>query len=153
MAFGRYQLNISAPGFRNHQQEIFIDRPKRRINIVLEVSEIIETIEVDLSESERRFEEAISKTYTKEEIAELPRDPERIKSELRRRYGNDVVFQVDGFTGGTIPDRSRIAAIKVIYNVLDAEFHTVGTRWFRSQPSQVATNGAALCLLPRVIAV
>jgi len=53
------------------------------------------------------------------------------------------VFQVDGFVGGKIPNRSRIAAIKVIYNIFDAEFHTVGTPMVQitSKPGGEKWNG------------
>ena len=124
---GRYQIQISAPGFEKYQKELLLKKGSNSANVILKVSAINETIEIGLSENEKRFEESISKVFTKQEISELPAGPDSIKAELKRRYGNDVEFQVDGFSGGKIPDRSRIAAIKVIYNVLDAEFHTIGT--------------------------
>lgn len=123
---GKYLLEIQSAGFKPYKQEIEISKEKRFLNIKLEIEEIKVDVEIKRSEQEKRMDEAFNKTWTQEEIDSLPDNPTEIQTELKRRYGDDVVIKVNGFTGGRIPPKEQIASIKVNRSSFDAEFHEIG---------------------------
>ena len=123
---GEYKLKIEALGFKVFEKSIVVKEGANSLEVVLEVKEITENVSVELSGREKKFEEVITKIFTPEEINKLPANPKDIEKELKRRFGNNVVIKVDGFSGGKIPDKSQIASVKVVRNVFDAEFHDAG---------------------------
>lgn len=123
---GSYQLTVKAKGFVPYQKNINLKAGINNLKIALTVANISETVEVELSEREKKFERIIAKVFAQEEIERLPNTPKDIEKELRRRFGAGATIRIDGFEGGKFPDKSQIASIKVIKSVFDAEFHDVG---------------------------
>ncbi|MCB1025906.1 MAG: hypothetical protein KDB79_16035 [Acidobacteria bacterium] len=123
---GLYKLQVVAEGFKPLEKQIVIGSVPLRLIVTLEVNDVKESVSVELTARGQRFENSISKVYSADDISNLPNDPGEIGKQFARKYGNNVRFQVDGFFGGQIPDKSRIAAIKVIFDPVDAEFHFAG---------------------------
>ncbi|MGI9036162.1 MAG: TonB-dependent receptor domain-containing protein [Pyrinomonadaceae bacterium] len=123
---GVYVLEIQSNGFEPLVKNIEIKRGENVLNITLEVSAIKANVEVTREQAEKRFEEAFSRNLSVEEIEALPSNPDEIEAELKRKYGDDILIRVNGFTGGRLPPKEMIASIKVIRSSFDAEFHQIG---------------------------
>ncbi len=124
LAPGEYSLEISSEGFKTQVQKIKVNRKNIRITFRLGIKEIVE--EVKIKEERATIGGALIDDFTQEEIDNLPDDPREIEKELRRRYGDDIVIRVDGFEGASVPQKDRIASIRVIKSSFDAEFHAIG---------------------------
>jgi hypothetical protein len=125
ISVGKYLLEIEAKGFRPHSQEIGITSGKNEISVTLEVAEIVENVEVVRDKQETATEDVFSNFLTKEQIANLPDDPEEMERELKNQFGQDAVIRVDGFPG-RLPPKSQIASIRVTRSSFDAEYHQLG---------------------------
>lgn len=123
---GEYILEIQAIGFKPIVKNIEVKPGKNVLNIKLEVSEIKANVEVTQDALDKRLEEAFSRTLTIDEIEALPNNPNDIEAELKRKYGDDILIRVNGFSGGRLPPKEMIASIKVIRSSFDAEFHQIG---------------------------
>ncbi len=136
---GTYTLEIQAVGFKPYKKTVEIKSGQNNLEIKLELDEIKVNVEIDQSEREKRLDEAIGGYLTKKEIDSLPENGEDIKEELKKRYGDDILIQIDGdFEGSQVPSRAEIASIKVIRNSFDAEFHEAGRTII-----SIRTNGIA----------
>jgi TonB dependent receptor len=122
---GKYLLEIEANGFKPNAQEVEINAGKNNLTIVLELNEIIETVKIEKDQQEKSIDQAFSGFLTRQEIENLPDTPEEIEKELKRRYGEDTIIRVNGFTG-KIPSKSQISSIKVSQSSFDAENHELG---------------------------
>lgn len=126
LAEGKYILEVQSVGFEKSVQNINLKKGNNLISVQLEVAEIRAEVEVTENQIEKRLDEAFNTTLTAEQIDSLPDDPSKIEEELKRRYGDDVLIRVDGFTGGTIPPKQQIASIRITRSGFDAEFHEIG---------------------------
>lgn len=126
LAAGDYILDIESPGFKTVSQKISVRSGKNLLEIKLEIEEIKVNVDITQSEREKQLDEAFNENFTENQIEALPDDPEEIRKELQRRYGDDIVIRVDGFEGRRIPPKEQIASIKVIKSSFDAEFHEIG---------------------------
>jgi formamidopyrimidine-DNA glycosylase len=122
---GKYLLEVEAVGFKPKSQETEIKAAKNNLTIVLELNEIIENVKIEKDQQEKNVDEAFSGFLTRNEIESLPDSPEEIEKELKRRYGEDTIIRVNGFTG-KIPTKSQISSIKVSQSSFDAENHELG---------------------------
>jgi hypothetical protein len=122
---GKYILEVEAKGFKPVSQEIEIKAGKNEIKIQLEITEIVENVDVRRDAQEQATEGAFTNFLTKDQIAALPESPEEIEKALKNQFGQDAVIRVDGFSGKMIP-KSQIASIRVSRTSFDAEFHQLG---------------------------
>ncbi len=124
---GNYTLEINSPGFKVYKKDFEVKKDQSNFDVKLELEDIKVNVEIDRSEREKRFDEVIGGYLSKKEIESLPENGEDIKEELKRRYGDDILIQIDGdFEGSQVPSKAEISSIKVIRNTFDAEFHEVG---------------------------
>jgi hypothetical protein len=136
---GNYTLEIHAPGFKIYNKDFEVKKGQSSLDVNLELEDIKVNIEVEESEKEKRFDEAVGGYLTQREIESLPESGEDIKEELKKRYGDDILIRIDGdFEGSQVPSKSEIASIKVIRNSFDAEFHEIGRIII-----DIRTNGVA----------
>jgi TonB dependent receptor len=122
---GKYLFEVEAIGFKPKTQEIELKAGKNNLTIVLELKEIIENVKIEKDQQEKSVDEAFSSFLTRNEIENMPDSPEEIEKELKRRYGEDTIIRVNGFTG-KIPTKSQISSIKVSQSSFDAENHELG---------------------------
>lgn len=122
LPLGEYVLEIKAPGFEPFAANITIKNGRNELRTELRVREIKVDVDVQERAQEKRAEEAFNPVLTEEEIRAM----DDVETELKRRYGEDILIQVDGFTGARLPPKEQIASIKIIKNSFDAEFHEVG---------------------------
>lgn len=126
---GKYVLEVEAKGFKPISREIEIKVGRNDITVKLEIVEIVENVEVDRDLQEKALdprEGVFSNFLTKDQLDALPEDPEELEKELKNQFGQDAVFQVDGFTGGKLPPKSQIASIRITRSSFDAEYHQLG---------------------------
>jgi hypothetical protein len=123
---GKYVLEIEADGFEPFVGDVEIGPGLNSQTVKLAVGEIREEVKIDQEALERTLDEVFSRAWTIDEIEALPATPEEIEAELKRRYGEDIVIKVDGFSGGRLPPKEQIASIKVVRSSFDAEFHEIG---------------------------
>ena len=124
---GRYMLKVKAPDFESATRSVEVNAGINRITLVLKIAEIEEEVEVVRDAQERSVDDGFSNFLSKEEIANLPDNPDELEEALRQKAGSrDVVFRIDGFTGGRLPPKSRIASIRIIRSSYDAENHELG---------------------------
>lgn len=125
---GQYLLEIESPGFKTYSEIIEINNNSEKI-VTLEVSELTENVDVNQSKQDKLLdprEGAFTNFLTKSEIEALPDDPQLMKEALKRRFGDDAEFFVDGFNSEGLPRKSQITAIKVSQSSFDAEYHKIG---------------------------
>ncbi|MCZ2391471.1 MAG: TonB-dependent receptor [Acidobacteria bacterium] len=128
IAVGLYRLEITVAGFQPVSYEVKIVSGINRLRIQLKVAERNESVVVSLDPQEKALDEAFSNFLTKEQIERLPDDPEELSKALKQIAGggSDVVIRVDGFSGADMPDKSKIASIKIVRSSYDAENHDLG---------------------------
>jgi TonB dependent receptor len=142
---GKYLLEIQAAGFKNYSQEIEIIQGKNDLTIKLELAEVVESVEVDQSEQEKSVDEAFSGFLTKDQIEALSDDPKEMEKELKQIAGDpNAVIKVDGFTGGSLPQKSQIASIRIVRSSFDAENHELGFTYINisSKPGNPRFSGS-----------
>ena len=122
LPLGEYVLEVASFGFKPFTTNITIKEGRNEVRAELRVKEIKVDIDVERSKREERFDEAFNTVLTEEEIRAM----DDVEAELKRRYGEDILIQVDGFTGARLPPKEHIASIKIIKNSFDAEFHEAG---------------------------
>lgn len=119
-------LEIQSPGFELFRQALSLKEGLNSYTAKLEIKKIEVRIDVEQSEIDKRLSRAFSGILSREEIDSLPDDPREIEKELKRRYGNDLIIRINGFTGGQIPPKEMIRSIQVSRSSFDAEFHVLG---------------------------
>ena len=119
-------LEVAAKGFAPYKQSLKLVKEKQTITIILEVENISSNVIVGNETLDNALTEALDKNLTQQEIRALPSDPREIEDELKRKYGDDAVIRINGFSGGQLPPKEQIASVKVIKSSFDAEFHTIG---------------------------
>ncbi len=119
-------IEIRANGFQPYTKKYIAREESFDLKVILSVKNIEEEVEIEPTPRERRFADAISRILSKEEIEKLPESPDEIKKLLKRKYGDDVVMRIDGFSGGKFPSRSQIASISITSSPIDAEYRSVG---------------------------
>ncbi len=124
---GIYEVIVSAKGFESQRKTIELKNQNESVTFVLEIELIIENVEIEQDPKSKALDSAMTLVLTEGEIQSLPESGEEIKAELKRRFGEDVRFRIDGsFDSKNFPSKEEISSIKVIKNVYDAEFHEIG---------------------------
>lgn len=124
---GTYVLEIEAKGFQPQSREVEIKSGRNELTVVLEIAEFVEEVKIEADNQETSVERGFNNFLTKEQISNLPDDPDELEAELKQMAGGDnVVIRVDGFTGGRLPAKSQIASIRIVRSTYDAEYHELG---------------------------
>ncbi|HSK71275.1 MAG TPA: TonB-dependent receptor [Pyrinomonadaceae bacterium] len=127
---GKYILEVEAGGFQPKSQEIELRAGANQLTIQLDILEISETVNIEQSKQEKAVDNAFNSFLTKEQIADLPDDPEEMKRVLRQIAGDPAAeIRVDGFTSNSLPPKSQISSIRISRSSFDAENHKLGTTY------------------------
>lgn len=127
---GTYLLEVDARGFERLSKKLEIKAGNNDVHLILKVKSISERVDIQADAQEKSIDEVLSGFYTRKQIDELPNNSADIEREMKRRYGQDVVIIVDGFSN-RIPDKSLIASIRVAQSSYDAENHKIGLTYVR----------------------
>lgn len=123
---GIYSVEIIADGFETLREEIELKPGNNRKVFQLRVQGIVAEVDVLSSESQKRFEEETSRSFSTEEIQALPDNPQDIEKELKQRFGDNVLIRINGLENAPIPPKDQISSIRISLSSFDAEFHQVG---------------------------
>lgn len=124
---GDYQLIVTAAGFSEYKSETFKlqSGESKQLEITLEVNVI--DADVTISNEDNLDDTGTSQILDESLISKLPDDPKALERILRSIAGESVTGEempitVDGQTGGQIPPKESIQAIRINQNVLSAQY-------------------------------
>lgn len=126
---GKFRLEIEAPNFKSFSNEIQIIDGINKIDIVLEVDEIIENVEIEIKGKDASLatqSSSFSNFLTPAQLDALPDDPEELEAALKKQFGRDIIVRVDGISG-RMPPKSQISSIRITRSSFDAEYHQLGS--------------------------
>ena len=130
LKIGSYLLEADAEGFERLIRRIEIKSGNNEVHLIMKVRGVNERVDIQLDPQEKSIDEVLGGFYTRKQINELPNKSADIERELKRRYGQDVVIIVDGFSN-RIPNKPLIASIRVSQSSYDAENHKIGLTYVR----------------------
>ncbi|MFV0387559.1 MAG: TonB-dependent receptor domain-containing protein [Pyrinomonadaceae bacterium] len=126
---GEYRLEVSARGFAESTQTISLVPGANEIVVRLQIAEIVENIDIDISKQEKSLsttDGAFSTILTPQDIEALPDDPDELRAVLQGMAGPGADIKVDGESADRLPPKKNIASIKIVRSSFDAEFHEGG---------------------------
>jgi hypothetical protein len=127
---GDYRLEVSAPEFRRHNQNVRVTPNMRPLSISLLVATVNAAVDVAPTEDNVALDDDANLTSTSitgDTIKALPEDDDALMAQLQAlaagtgAAGSTATFVVDGFSNGRIPPRDQIQQIIIDTNVFSAE--------------------------------
>jgi hypothetical protein len=127
---GEYRVEVSAPEFKPHQQNVRVAANMRPLSITLAVATVNAVIDVGQPDDKVSLEDDAKLTATTiagDDIKNLPEDEDALMAQLQALAGGTgaagatASFLVDGFSNGRIPPRDQIQQIIIDTNVFSAE--------------------------------
>jgi hypothetical protein len=125
---GLVQLRVESAGFQPFEESLTLRRGTNDATVTLVIAGFQEEIVVaDTASTDDRRGNSLTTTLEEADIAELPDDPVEMALVLEQMTGGaGAVFQVDGFTSGTLPPRDEIRQIRFRINSFAADNHDAG---------------------------
>src|SRR6266478_4515179 len=133
---GDYRLEVSAPEFRPHNQNVRVTPNMRPLSISLLVATVNAAVDVAPTQDNVALDDDANLTSTSitgDTIKALPEDDDALMAQLQAlaagagAAGTTATFVVDGFSNGRVPPRDQIQQIIIDTNVFSAE-NTGGPR-------------------------
>ena len=130
LAPGEYRLEITAPDFKPHQQNVRLTPNMRPLSISMAVATVNAVVDVAPKEDKVSLEEDANLTSTTiagDAVKDLPEDEDALMAQLQQlasgagAAGSTATFVVDGFSNGRVPPRDQIQQIIIDTNVFSAE--------------------------------
>jgi hypothetical protein len=127
---GDYKLEVSAPEFKVHVQNVRVVPNIRPLSISLSVATLNAAVDVAANDDTVGLDEDSTLTSTSisdETIKALPEDEDALMAQLQTlaagtgAAGATATFVIDGFSNGRIPPRDQIQQIIIDTNVFSAE--------------------------------
>lgn len=125
---GKYEVKISAAGFKEYQTEAITLDPgeTRKIEVVLEVAAVESNVEIGEAEAVEPEKSGAASVLNEKEIENLPDDPQELERAIRRIgeavTGEELPISVNGMQGAKIPPKQAIQQIRVNQNVFSAQY-------------------------------
>jgi len=136
LATGIYTLNVTAPGFANFTKQAVRVTAGANLNqdVSMSLAEQIQQVDVKtdtVSLSVDPESNASATVITGAALDALSDDPDELQSELTALAGpsagpNGGQIYIDGFTGGQLPPKSSILAIRINQNPFSAQYDQLG---------------------------
>ena len=136
VAAGTYTLNVKAPGFADYSKPAVTVTAGVNLNVdaSMALAEQMQQVNVTtdtVSLSVDPDSNASSTVITGAALDSLSDDPDDLLSELQALAGpaagpNGGQIYIDGFTGGQLPPKSSILAIRINQNPFSAQYDQVG---------------------------
>jgi hypothetical protein len=148
VAPGRYTIRASFDGFETIELSgVRVRGRETRRGLRLPIARVADQVTVGRDPREAGTDprgDAFSTVLTREQIEQLPDDPEELEQALRQMAGPDAVMRVNGFRGGRLPPKSQIQEIRFRRNMFAAdthEWHFVGID-IRTRPGSDSFRGS-----------
>lgn len=127
LAAGDYQIRIVLAGFSNYESEVIKLKAGeiKKLEIVLKIAPIESKVDVEDGKGLDANNYGMVITLNKQEIENLPDDPEELKRVLQRIYGDNLPISVNGINGANIPPKQRIKQIRINQNIFSAQYEGV----------------------------
>jgi hypothetical protein len=136
VAAGTYSLTVKASGFANYAKQAIQVAAGANLNVdaAMALTEEVQQVDVTtdkVSLSVDPDSNASSTVITGAALDALSDDPDELQSELTALAGpsagpNGGQIYIDGFTGGQLPPKSSILAIRINQNPFSAQYDQAG---------------------------
>jgi hypothetical protein len=128
LAVGAVQLHVEFEGFVPYDRVLTLRRGNNNQTVTLGIAGLQEEIVVtDTTATQDARGNSMSTVLEAEDVEELSDDPDELQAQLEAMTGGaGAVFQVNGFRGGRLPNRSEIQQIRFRTNSFAAENHDAG---------------------------
>ena len=128
LAPGTAQLHVEAPGFAAFDASVTLRRGTNSQNVTLKIAGLQEEVVVNEdTTTDDRSGNSMTTVLNEEDIAGLPDDPDELADMLDQLSGGTgAIFQVNGFRGGRLPEKSEILQIRFHLNSYSADNHDAG---------------------------
>ena len=124
---GAVQVLIEAEGFAAHERAVTLRRGNNNQTVTLGIAGLQEEVVVRNSAADDTRGNSLTTVLDEDEIAQLSDDPDELQAQLEAMTGGaGAVFQVDGFSGGRLPNRDEIRQIRFRSNSFSADNHDAG---------------------------
>jgi hypothetical protein len=125
---GKYSIHAEFPAFDPID---LLDQNVKKGNetkksITLQIAKFVEQVEVTRDETDKQLHDSFSTGLTKEQIDQLPDDPDEMASQLAAMAGPGATMWVNGFNGGRMPTKDQIASIRFRFDPYSADNHDAG---------------------------
>jgi hypothetical protein len=114
---GRYRVRVQFAGFETVEvSDVRVGVGATKREVVLPIRRVNEDVSAGLDKQTKALEpggSAFSTILTREQIDALPDDPDEMEAVLKAMAPPGSVIRVDGFSGGRLPPKSQIRAIRL----------------------------------------
>jgi Carboxypeptidase regulatory-like domain/TonB dependent receptor len=124
----KYQILVTAKGFKAFTLEV-IDLTiiqKENIEVVLEIEPVVSKVDINGSESVDSDNYGRKILLNKDDIEDLPDDPDELLKRLKQISGvlggDDLPVSVNGIAGADIPPKARIRQVRINQNIFSAQY-------------------------------
>jgi hypothetical protein len=128
IAPGTAQLHVESEGFASYDAPVTLRRGANNQTIILKIAGLQEQVVVteDTTVTDRSGN-SVTTVLNEDDIAGLPDDPDELADALDQMTGGaGAIFQVNGFRGGRLPEKSEILQIRFHLNSYGADNHDAG---------------------------
>ena len=146
---GRYNVEVSFPGFETHVlPPLRIRSGDNRKEVTLAIRKIDESVAVGRDPATSASDpnsDRFGSVLSKAQIDALPDDPDEMEKVLQEMAGPGGTIRVDGFRGGKLPPKSQIRSIRFASGMFAAENHGGGMTFvdISTQPGVGPLRGGA----------
>jgi hypothetical protein len=135
VAPGKYTLTVSAPGFANFVKQVNVTAGANvASDVAMALQDQMQTVNVTADTVQLGVDpenNASSTVITGDALTALSDDPDELSAELSALAGpsagpNGGQIYIDGFTGGQLPPKSSILAIRINSNPFSAQYDQPG---------------------------
>jgi len=111
---GRYSIHAEFPAFE--PRDLLDQNVKKggetKKELTLQIGKFVEQVEVTRDQTDKELHDSFSTGLTKEQIDQLPDDPDEMADQLAAMAGPGASMWVNGFNGGRMPTKDQIQSIR-----------------------------------------
>jgi hypothetical protein len=124
---GPVVVAVEFPGFEPFEAPLTLRRGAMNETVTLRIEGFKEEVQVTDTDAPEASRAASTTTLSTEEIDALPDDPEELEEALLQLVGpGGATFNMNGFSGGRLPNRDQIRSIRIRQNNYAADNHDAG---------------------------
>jgi outer membrane receptor for ferrienterochelin and colicin len=125
---GKYNIHAEFPAFDTI--DLLDQNVKKggdtKKEITLKIAAFVDQADVKPDETDKELHDSFSSGLTKEQIDQLPDDPDEMADQLAAMAGPGASMWVNGFNGGRMPTKDQIASIRFRFDPYSADNHDAG---------------------------